>query len=438
MGAPRLRPEDFFNLLGFPGGMNNVDPEQALPTDPNTGEQIFARSAKNVIFTNNGKFFSRPGYALQSALDEGSCLFSHEDFPYMLAREGDAIIAFDERISKQVVLSGLSDKPTSFWCHNGEILFTTEGERTGIIDDSLGVRPLGVPSGDPLSVSASTNGGLAAGRYSVAVSYLTNGEEGGVGPATVIEVADNGSILVDFALPPDGVDQIRVWCSEPNDDRLYMVEDVLAGIPSTVIEQGWRGHANETRMLQPLPAGHIIRSLNGVVLMAKDGLVYYTHPMRKLHHPSEGFVQYRERIDMLEVVGSSNDATIFIAAGKRVYRLVGSGDIRKFDQKMAYGHGAVPGTSAVFPGEVFGRDEEQVVYFIARNGIACLGLPGGQVVRLSEDRVVMPSYESGATGLRKDRGTVSVHSSLKGGAVSRLAIADSAEVFQYRNGIRVS
>lgn len=439
MAGPRIKPSDFFNLLGFPGGLNNLATEQALPTDPVTGVELFAREATNVIFRDNGKFKRRPGTTKVLDLDEPHSGHSDPSFPVMLGREAGDIIAIDAQYAKTVVASGFGDLPMSACFLNDDAYFVIEDKATGRIDRNLVVHPMGIETPSGFGAAAVTGYSLDAGKYQVSISYLRNGEEGGSGVAMVVEVGANGGIELTLPDPPDSIDTIRVWASDCNGDLLYFVEDIPAGLPSYTVADGERGKDAKTTQLMPLPQGHIIRAMNSRLIVAYGNRVFIGDAFRRgLYNPRGGFFQYKgPRIDMLEIVGRGKTATMFVGIAGNTWRLVGEGDPKKFEQRRALGKGVVPGTSRVFPGDVFGRSEEEVAYWIAKDGTPCLGLPGGGVELMTDDKFVMPEAECGATGLQTRDGTRTVVTSLKGGEVSRMAVADTAEVFQYRNGILI-
>jgi hypothetical protein len=69
--------------------------------------------------------------------------------------------------------------------------------------------------------------------------------------------------------------------------------------------------------------------------------------------------------------------------------------------------------------------------------VACLGLPGGQVVPLRERQVVAPAAERGASLFRERDGMRQVITALQGATPQGIAIGDRASSRVYRNGIEV-
>src|SRR3546814_8910665 len=95
-----------------------------------------------------------------------------------------------------------------------------------------------------------------------------------------------------------------------------------------------------------------------------------------LTNRAEHVVRFDARIDLLAPVGrGTGSAGLFVAAGKRTYWL-GGADPGAWNQAIAFGHGAVPGSMAVVTGHVLGFETASLVAFwLARNGQFVVGLP---------------------------------------------------------------
>lgn len=426
--------DDLRALEGFPLGVDNVSkvtPEAAL------------RSADNIDLSDEGKPRRREGYQLALAGNFHS-LFGHEHVPFLLARRGgDLVLVEGEGPSLSVtgtVATGLGTAPASYEVLNGEVLWSVEGVATGVINAWTEVRPMGSPTPARVACASVTGGALAAGRYLVAIAYLLDsGEEGGLSEPVAVTVSEGHAIRVTLpATVPDGVESIRLWRSEPDGTTLYQAKDVFAGVLEARLTQSdGLGREAQTLHLQPLPPGQFVRQLNGIAWMA-DGsnVVHGTALYPFLHHPAHHRFPYRDRIDMLQPVGEGEGGGFFIAAGKRVFWLVGS-RTSKMSQRIVRPHGAVPGTAINVPGTAFGVDAAQVAYWMGTDGVPCIGLPGGDVQALTENRVAMHRFEQGASLLREANGLRSVVTAGRGGTTSQIGAGDSAEVVQYRNGIPV-
>jgi hypothetical protein len=433
---PTIRRENDLQSLLFPGGMNNVAREDALPAS-------FCRDAQNVDIRDDGSWGMRDGYVLRKSIAGGSSLFASENFPYMLARKGDTLIAYNDALSEIVLATGLGAVEASYTEIDGRVLWVAEDRASGVLDSNLNAGPLGVPDpGGVPHVVATTGYGLRAGKYQVALSAkLDSGEESGCGPATLIEVGDNGGIAV--TLPPDPgspIEYFRVWCSRTNGNVMELVRDVPAGLPTFTFGEGMRGRDLDAQFLVPMPKGHIVRSLNGITWVAYKNRVWYSEPFRPgLCHGGTGYFEFAARVDMMEPCGTGARATMYVGAGNKVYKLQGALPREMTQDEADTKVGAVPGTGCSVPADLFvdGADGA-VAYWFGRDGVPRVAGPLGAIRRLTKDTVAMTQFEQGNTVLREvDGRRVLITAGRGGGAVTGFGARDTAEVFHYRNGILI-
>lgn len=428
-------------IPGYPAGMNNVAPEYAMPVNQ-FGVPLAAREAKNADFIDaSGKYRRRAGYTKVMDASEPDCLYADSDFPYMMVFVGGSIEAIDRDLVSTPVVTGLPNNSVSFCELNGEMLWTSPNHSAGRISDELESRPLGLPMCGISSLAEQANGGLAAGRYQIALSYMTDrGEEGGIGRAEMITIAENSGILVGVPTTiPAGAAYVRVWASEPNGTALYHVEDIFAGTPAAVVDAGPRGKdATELLGLIPMPAGKIVRALNGVVWMAQGRYLIYSEAMRPgLYHPAKNFIGMAKDVDMMQPVGDAEAAGMYVGAGDRIIWF-GGATPKQASRRMVRMHGAVPGTGISVPYSLLGGESAvQVAMWMGKDGVPCIGLPGGVVKPMTEYTVAMHKFERGASLLRRANGVTQFIVAGSGAVVSKTAAGDSAEVFQYRNGIQI-
>lgn len=422
-------------IAGFPAGMDNTSPATALPTNE-FGIETAVRDARNVDFTKEGKPSRRAGRVRLEAGDFHS-VFADPEFPYLLRRHGDALEALDPALQADVIATGLGSDYASYCVLNGELLWTVEGRACGRVDTLLNNRPLALPTPLGVTASAGSGGGLAPGAYLVALTYLDDtGEESGACPAVAVDVGADGHLELTLPPAPAGVGMTRVYVSEPSGRTLFADHDLPAFLTSTTVTAGVRGAELLTQSLQPLPAGQIVRESNGIVLMAAGRVLWFGRAMRpRLHHPAQDFVPFPARIDLLEPLGEAEAAGTYVGAGKRVFWL-GGATPKQSSMRMARLVGVQPGSACQLPGSWVGEAAPRVAYWVGLDGVPCIGLPGGQVRPLNA-RVVVNALERAATLVREQHGLRQILTAGPKGAVGAAAVADSVEVFQYRNGIPV-
>lgn len=420
-------------FAGFPRGINNTAREEDVPRDA-------VRDALNVDFTADGKPRRRQGRTKVLDLPGLHSVWGCPEHPTLLGRLGDDLIAIDPHAgyATRVLASGLGLEEASYCELNGEVLWTVEDRASGRLDALQVNRPLGLPTPGMPALSLSTNGGLPAGVYQVSLTFRDAfGEDSGAPRASTISVPANGAIVVALPPAPAAAVETCVWVSEPDGTALYHAIATDADTPSLTLRDTPRGDELQTQHLSPLPAGQIVREVNGIVLMALGNVLYHGEAMRpRLGRLARNFIPFADRIDMLQPVGEGTAAGWFVGAGSRTYFLSGATPLQA-SIRFARVAGAVPGTGLSIPGELAGYPQfAQVAYWMGRDGSPCLGFPGGEVKVLAKD-TAMTRFARGASLARELNGIRSLLTAGPQGPIASMAATDKAEVFHYRNGIPV-
>jgi hypothetical protein len=416
-------------MPGWPAGVDNLSPENDLARDESGKSVIAVRAAENVDLSKGGKPRRREGFALALAGSRTHSLWRDGELPFALYVTGGTLRAFQPGGGFDIA-DGLDASLPVSYALAGERVFWSNGPQRGVVLADGTPAPWGCPTpgGQPQVTALAGQGGLAAGRYQVAITWqLASGEEGGAALAVVVDVVEGGGLsLSGFPVPPAEVAAVRIYVSPANGDVLYHALDVAPGLPVVVIGAGVRRKPLDTQLLDTMPGGHIVRWYNGRLFVADEGHLRWSESLRYgLTQPAKNHLGFGGRLDLLEpAAAGSAGGGLYVAAGKRTYWLAG-GDPAAFTQQIAYPHGAVSGTSLTVPGNLFGLETANPVpYWLADNGVACLGLPGGQVMPLREGQVVAPSAKRGASLFRERNGLRQVVTALAETAPRGLAMRD--------------
>ena len=422
---------------GFPAGINNTSSETAMQTGSDARNPAELRDAVNVDLNSDGKPQRRPGYSQVRAGDAHSA-WSDSYFPNgYYVRDGN-LLAVRPDETEVVIKSGMSpDLYVSFDRLNDTVAWTN-GNESGLINLDDENRPWACecPSGQP-TVSSGSGGSLAPGVYQVAVTFLDDtGRESGTGLAAMVETADSSAILLDNIPQPSepSVNRVRIYCTNGLDGILRLHATVPVGITSYVIAQKVDGKGLETQLLSRMPPGHLVRTHNGRLLVARGNEVLYSPYLRYgLFNPAQHRVGFTSKITMLQPIADGTDAAgIFVADSKRAYFFPG-GTPNDWRQVVAYPYGVVPGTAVVSPADTWGEDSQlPVVIWLATNGKVVMGLPGGQVKVISE-RAVAEIGERGASFIRDDPGSTRLITALEGAQPTGLQVTDTMSVREYRH-----
>lgn len=414
----------------WPAGINNIAKEGALPRDQN-GRTIALREADNVDLSAEGVPSRRDGYTLAVSLELGHSAWSHELLDlglFVTAGSLHVLHATGEVTDLGVAVGNL---PVSFTLLGDRVYFCNRNV-SGMLTLDLQAHAWApeAPAGQPV-VSAVDGFGLPAGYYQVAITYTdTLGRESSSALAAPVDVAENGGIeLAGIPQPADGAATplINLYLTGQNDQVLKLSRTITVGTTYAVLSQPAAGRTLPAglQLLRPLPPGAITRGANGRQYVADGQEVFWSPALRYgMYDRVANRLRFSAAVTMVEPVGSASAAGIYVAAGNRTYWLSGP-DPAAFDQRIAYGHGVVPGTSTIIGGDVLGLDgSNPVAVWIATNGQFCAGLPGGQVVPVKNGQAVVDAAERGAILLREQDGIRQLIATLTATRPQGLAVSD--------------
>lgn len=417
--------------VGWPAGIDNLNPEQSLARDDQGSAVIALRDAENVDLDRQGKPSLRAGYTKIVSASGAHSLWSDPGFPFGLYVDAGRLMGLREDGESFQLASGLGLQPVSYALAAGRVYWSSAAQNGRVTADGA-VEPWGItsPQGAPSAVAAST-GGLYGGRYQVTATFLsTTGEESGAPESTVMEVPPNGGIqLAAIPQPPNPSWRVRLYVSQADGDVLNSVLTLPSGITTAIVTVFRPGKTLETQFLDAMPPGHIVRWLNGRLYVAVGNVMVYSEALRYgLTRLSENRIGFETTLAMMEPLGAGDDmAGMFVASGAKTYWLPGT-DPKEFHVKIARAHGVVPGTPIRVPGDVFGlQSTAPVIYWLDDAGTGCLGLPGGDVQPLRQNQTIAPEADAGASLYRDQDGVRQVITALTGARERGVAIGDKVE-----------
>lgn len=425
-----VRDSQLFKSGPWPQGMNNLATEGRLPTDE-FGRRVALREAVNVDVTKEGQMRRRRGRGeAVFSCAMGHSLWSDPALDFgLFVDNGElcAMFATGERRSTGALVG------------HGELSYALVGDRvyycghgaSGVIDSQFNHARWApeFPAGQP-TVAAVAGGGLPAGQYQLAVTFVeAGGRESGTTLAAVIDApADCMLEVTDIPQPTDLSASIAVYVTEANGTSLYRYATLAAGETALQITSAPLGRVLTTGLLRPMPPGQIVRVFNGVQLVAVGSYLYWSPPMRYgTVDPARSGIPFHAEITLVEPVGAGESgAGVFVAAGARTYWLAGTKPA-DWNQAVAYASGAVPRSSVRVPGSVAGLDDASpITIWLARDGQFCRGLPGGKVLPMAPGRVAADDADSGAALYRYQDGIQQVVIALRGAKKQGLGVSDRA------------
>lgn len=432
---------------GFPDGVNNVDREHEMRTPGEAGGQdpatppTAARALKNVDIMARGRVRRRKGYQqLVGATDgrglisfNGDLYFADEGVFYRCSLPDQAV----EAVHAVAPGSQISSEEI-----NGVLYVTDGGANAFRVHDDERVtgwspeQPIGQPH-----LFANSLGGLPAGEYQVAVTFLRGREESGTSRAARVSLSDQGSIQLTNIPQPTSPETtgIRIYLSRTSGEQLYQQRDLGVGADEALFSVLPSGRQLDTQFLEPMPKGHIVRQYKGRMLVAVGSTLVFSEALRfGLTNLSHNFIQFHGTITMVRPV----EGGVFVAAGlagkRRTLFLQGT-DPNNWEARTVYTHGAVPGTDLAISATILADERvaagETAVWW-ATNGVMVVGTPSGEVLPLREGELALPDFSWGAVMERSQDGVRQLVSTLSNPqAENPLAVKDSISIEVHPNGI---
>lgn len=352
----------------------------------------FLKEALNVDLDKLGGITKREGYTklftgqYHSLWSSGSQVFAVKD---------GTLVRIKPNLTEEVSLSFTTEVPLSFGSEDGRIFFASEDGSFEIINDQ--VVPWGLPHVNPRPNLITASGGLTAGVYQVACTYVADdGREGGVGLSTKITVQDDGGIML-FNIPTTShpsVSGIRIYCSTPDGEMHYLVDEIPLGTSSYTIT------AVSEAMLPlqsfnnyPAPAGQLMTFAHQRAWVAQDNILWFSEPYsydRWNFHTN--FFVYPDKITNLMPV----DSGMWVCSDS-IYYLAGD-DTDKMSSSMKEPVKAVQGTEVRIPGPYVFMENTPLGYkwLVTTDRGIFICFNQGVILNMTESNFSFPQAEKGA------------------------------------------
>ncbi len=386
MAAPKLP-----TIGPFPLGVNNRRPAHELTQAVGNGSVDLLRAATNVDISDSGKLRRRDGYQLRHAGRAHSAWGN--DHVGFYAEGSDlyhlAVAGVTGGLQRTLIRSDLVPSHPMSFCEAGGTIYYTNGDVLGMVQGAARVdftpRPLLTP------VLSTTQGALSAGRYQVCITHLGPAGESASTAPQAIDVPANGGIRIsDIPPAPPGCITL-VYMTAANGEVFGRVAVGIASGVAEIVAPVPLGAQCQTLLLEPMPAGAIVRWCNGRLLVAVGSLLIYSEPfMPGLYRPSKNYIPFPKPITVLETCGSG----VFVAADK-TYWLGGEITAAALAEVLPYG-GVLRsgGTDPSAPNTCFWISDRGLVY----------GAAHGTVRNVQEDQLALAGGAAGATVLREQDG----------------------------------
>lgn len=355
------------------------------------------REVVNIELNDKSGFRRRPGYDIALA-EASSGLWQARNMNLALLVSGGQLWRLTDPVTGdyEVLCDGATEL---FAIEHAHWVYASVGSRVVRIDPDFSCRTAGVAEtiGIAPTLTALNNGGLAPGKYIVAVSYSNDlGEESGISASTMIELQPGyGTIQINLPQPPAEAVSMTIYRTSRNGDELYRVATVPAD--SSFEDAGSTlGRPASNWQLGPIPAG-MLASIGNHVVSAVGNTLFVTDDFNpNLIDLTAGYVLFGERICMVASVTNG----LFVGTDSKIYFLAGLNPA-EWTIRVVADNGAIYGSGRQLPSTLFademlrgavrlpgGAEAEPVAVWLSKHGIQ-MGLFGGSVLTPQEERIAL-------------------------------------------------
>lgn len=396
--------------------MNMLAPDYAMPEGA-------VRDATNMDVTAEGVLRTRQGYASAPLVSGSACRSLFATSAMMLFADGAQL----KRTTGGAASVVATVQPGMPVCYaelpDGSVVWS-DGSAIGKVGVSGSSVPLSLPAPGSPAIAAASNGLLAAGRYTIAVTWVAlSGEESPPSLPVAIDVAEGQGIALSGipATPPAGAVGLRIYCSHVNEAVLFDAALLTASATTARIDDKPAGRPLETLFEANFPACTSLAFIAGRLLGARGTMLVWSEPFRfGVYRPSRNFIQFPRPISLIAptqdgVYVGTLDST---GAGECVF-LPGF-DFGAQAYRPVTPYGAYPGTLVDMPHTMQMGWASPEGFVIADNG--------GQVQNISMDKIAFPQASRGGSLLREQNGMRQIITSLlPSGDDNQFAITDYAD-----------
>ena len=401
------KPADEMFLGPWPLGMNNRQPDYALPAQS-------LRNAVNADFDMAGFVRRRSGYTKVYGGVNTHSGFSCPAGEFLA--EGSTLRLLNADNTTTVLSNGLTGGRIAYEYVNGEVYFS-DGVSTGKVVSGV-VTPWGMdcpPQPDILPIS----GVFGQGTYIAALTRVdAAGRESGASEVSSVTTAAGAGIKF-YNLPSSTA--LRLYLSPPDSTTLFLVAEVPAGTVDYIVMAGRydTGKPLDTQFVSRPPPGRIIKWHKGHMYIAIGGTLWYTEPYAPDRVVmSRNFFQFPTDISIVEPV----KAGLWIVADKTYFYRGDAPTGMSEEIKLEYG--ATFGTSSRI------QNTNDIMWYSDR-GIV-MASQDGTISNKQEANVAVGAGTEGAAIARDKDGVQQFIASIKDPAVSPLVSQSffSAEVIR--------
>ncbi|WP_440111793.1 hypothetical protein [Acidovorax sp. BL-A-41-H1] len=415
MSNPRIGP--------FPQGVNNRRQDHELEVRVERSKTDLLRQAINVDVDAGGKLRRRKGYAPALSATAPHSLWGDDKRGfYVDGTELHQLAPMGDGLQDALVRDDLTPGCEASFCEAGGTYYYTNGEVLGMVRD--GARLDFTPEPGLVPAVSAIAGALPKGRYQVAITQVGPAGESAATMPQVLDLPAGGGIQVSPIAPPASGCQVRIYMTPADGEVLARVDVPIESGVARIVAPAALGARCQTLLLQPMPAGSIVRFSNGRLFVAVGNLLIYSEPfMPGLFRPSKNFIPFSAPITVMEPC----DKGLYVVADATYWF---AGEITQAAPVEVLPYGAVPHSG--------GRDvvRANTCFWISDRGLV-IANGAGEARNVQEDQLALAGGQAGATLLREQEGQTHIVTAVRDPMQSRAASGGYFQAEIIRKGVAI-
>jgi hypothetical protein len=349
--------------------------------------------ANNVQFSNtNELIFPRTG---SEVIYSGTCTSLNVSTVGTLFVESGNLNLYDGTATPVALLSTVGSGRFAYTSPIATTVYFSNGAKTGrYIKGGVLAKEWGTPTpANNPTCTVVTYGGMFAGDYRIAITYVADEESGALNSTRVTVSEGGGIVLTNFPTPPAYVTKYAVYVSSVNGKDLYLYGEYATNTTTVTIAKSIGTIPLETQFLFPPvpPANSTILSHYGKIYYTNGSLLYYTEPQRYGLQRAHNFFPFDS--DIQTVV--SCPGVLYVGTSTSLYKITNIDGEGGAQLEPLQACGSVKWSECYDPDGIS-------AFFMSHRGFI-KATPEG-LTELSYESVAIPFYTAGTMTVTEDDG----------------------------------
>lgn len=365
-------------------GMDNRQEDAALEVAGKT-PSLHVRDAVNVDFTETGRIKVRDGITQLSNTPFKNLWQSSLHGDCFATLGHDWVKVNPITWEYEILLAGIVSSNIYHQVLNNRIVMSCS---TGLyVHDGQFSQPLCIETPASPMAFVAGDGSILAGEYSVAISWLKDGQESALSESVKTSITQNSAMSINFPLCLDHeITHVRLYMTEQNGGELRQVQDLpISELSFQLRSMPKLGRVSTYQHLSSMRPGAYLKIWRGRLLTVQRNILYFSEPMA-FHLTDEryNFLQFSQRITFIEPV----DSGIWVGQVDHVVFLRGS-DPKDMVQERKPSTRPISGSSNIVKSEMLIPDISQgsdTAIWLAENGYN-IGTSQGQLIEIQSSHL---------------------------------------------------